>query len=661
MSKMYYFFTNQRNLLQAATKGYLSPLGGWTRYRPDFEQDLSDFHETSLIFGLHPLPYVYQSSTSKTLHSVAIGVSEKTLVELGYALTDFGYVGRTQIFIDRIEQVIFESKESIRFLKVHSPHHMDLINPLIISEDEFLFKQSEVQTTPIDLKEETIPESTIPEKRLSRAIGALGHMLSAFPSDSNPSIGLQFDLLGRHLEKENWQIDWSSFESTIKQVSTKTVPFNQDQTALFFLLFMQSYLGVTEKNDIKRFKDLDPDVGGIKLKKHADILTFLLAMDEAAESFGSELPRIDRKAFFEEVKKHFKATTKAQKELYALLDGIIGIYEYRTSKDELEEQIHRISDPTRKLFLLGFEYFSRDPLDYANIYRLIQNHSLEIPDSVLCVALYLWGRIHGALSLQPLNLQSMFKMFGKRNFYSLALSPQESQLLLPPEQSKLDLQGDSISYLGAEYYLNEGPRLEMRDFEEYEHRISSVHGFKLDLRVEDHFTDVIETINQFTKSTKSIDTDFMEFFIQNIVPMDLMYSIAGKDFKAISMETNFQGKKPSISFSFEIDGESLSASMNFPSLKKLKDIIAKAVKNRKLTIAEKRLIREYSQAKEGLSEIESLGSEVIDDKKIEVEPPLKPDPEVKTGNQPPAKPKANHAKDEQKNEDFGPLFGSKSK
>ena len=92
-----------------------------------------------------------------------------------------------------------------------------------------------------------------------------------------------------------------------------------------------------------------------------------------------------------------------------------------------------------------------------------------------------------------------------------------------------------------------------------------------------------------------------------------------------------------------------------------KDIIAKAVKSRKLTLAEKRLIREYNRTKEDPSEIESLGTEVIDDKKIEVETPLKLEPEIKTGDQPPAQPKANQAKDEQKNENFGPLFGSKSK
>lgn len=590
---MLYFFTNHRNLLQIATKGYLSPFTGWSRYKEDFSSAVASTFSSQLIFSKKLLPFDYGFKKDKTLHGVAIGVEESRLEKLGYTSCEYGLTGCTPILFDLIDAIIFESAETMNFLQVRTPEYVELLDPIKISYRKPLFDQTPIVEKTEEPSEPMLSKQAFNEENLSRGIGSIGHMLSGMNLLNTDEMLLLVDLLGQNLKLKQYEVNWDLLENTFKHCFPEIPIVKADSFLVYLLLFYSREWATNNQIELK--------LDNYQLSKFRGLVSLIRALDQTLDVHRLELASMDRKVLFTTLSDNYRTMTGFDTNIGTVLINIIKTYDYLYDGNDLLNDIEKFTDPVTKTFLKGFEYYSRDPVDAKGIYRLIESHMENTQGVELLVAMYLWGRTQGAFSLDPVAKRKMLKSIGKKNFYSLVIPNQQYEALLVDE-IKIGLKRDNVTdgfkYLEAEYYLDESEPIDHQDYEEIRCEVRNSTDLSIGFVKKDTYPDVLQFITDLDTKRDQVNPEVVMFLVENFLDLETAIKISG--------DMLYNGKpmlkKVDDNLEFYIDFkppfENLNARISTSSISSWVSIILNVFSRKNISLGQKRRIRSFLNQKE---------------------------------------------------------------
>ena len=581
---MVYLFTNHQNLLQAATKGYLSPFAYWRRFRKDFEEieiEIEKLYEC-LIFGKHPLPHPYLYETDKSLHAVAIGIEEKILDSIGYSQSGSFYVGTGSVPISLIAEIIFETPSGPSLLNNRYIEYSRLLGKTQFPVQPSLFRQQNVedQVTPGSDK-----NAILKERQYDRAFGALGHMLEELKDVQSTDCLLAIYLLQTHHFPKSPPLKVESLISFAKSLYPSWSLEGFDVELLNIISGFAKYGQSLKPTSIKK------EYGEIG----CTIFTFLHCLDKVLDTVDKTLQSMDRKEFFESIYICYSKNKNAQASILDVLEKILKIYDYDYMAEELLGDISKSKNHSLQHFLFGLEIFSRDPIDTKNISQL--KASVKLPQNTLsyAVALFLWGRTHGAFSLDPVKKLEMLSVYGVENFNSLCI-PEYSTL---PEVAvtipNWPIDDESTQhYEGSKFWIEKDSGVERNGFVLYTTKINSHNGFTFEYQIEDYFEDVIDFLKKFKSGRKSLSADELIFMLENCIPIFGEFTIGNSkhslEFDSFDTDSLTLGmRQANRSRKSEIE---LPVTINLSSLDAWNDLVRLELSPQSLSVKLKQAIRE---------------------------------------------------------------------
>ena len=516
---MVYLFTNHQNLLQAATKGYLSPFIHWKRYKADFAEDVQSNMDRQLVFGEKPLPYTYNYETDKSLHGVAIGIQENILKGLGYTQENGFWVGTAPILFPLIGDIIFETAEGPRILKSRHEEYFALLGRDLFPTKASLFRKTEGE---IILEFAEKPEVQTQERRLNRAFGGFGHLLEDLVDVGAHQYLLAMVLLQTHHEGAGVPIDYEKMQ-TFAQSILSNWTLSESKLQLLNHLLCYTKRGLTP----------DTKIAGSVSKRGSDrIFNLLECLDIVLNDVEKTISTMDRKAFIEAIAICYKNNKKADPVIMDTLGKILRVYDYDYTVEELIQDIQEQPDSVLREFLLGLEFFSRDPIDPKNISQL--KAAIEYPQehTTFAVALFLWGRTHGAFSIEPNKKLKMLRLIGVKNFYALCVSgypmnlvDDKIQLPKPPKEN------NSVqSYNGIAFWKEEGMTEDCYDYLEYSHRLTNSGGLNLESKHRDYFEDVTEYMKKLRSGKVTLTAVQIRMIFDSWIPLLMHFDVGGAEY-----------------------------------------------------------------------------------------------------------------------------------
>ncbi len=532
---MVYLFTNHQNLVQAATKGYLSPFCNWRRFTPDFESIGQKSLNEVLVFGTQPLPFPYTHESDKFLHAVAVGVDEEVLTKLGYTKSGDHYIGVNPILFSSISEIIFETTAGPTLLKNRYENYFVLLGRVKFPPQPSLFNKSECDLT-INLDERlTTP---VQERRYDRAFGALGHILAELIETQVMDYPLTVFLLGSHLSSRSLPLD---AQSLIEFARNLLPSWNVNASNIHLLYLLLGYLW--EGSDWKTAAIRK--TYGVCGER---VFIFLGCLDKVLDETEKTIKTMDRKQLFELIQNCYFTAGKPDPFIKNVIDKILMVYDYDYTTEDLISDIQSDSDQVLKDFLLGLEFFSRDPIDPKNISQLKASIEYNQEQSVYAVALFLWGRTHGAFSMEPFKKLNMLSMFGESNFNRLCapgypFAELKENPTIQPDKSK----HPAHEYLGTPFWREVGPTEDRGEYLIRTERILSSGGFNMEYTTEDHFDDVQNFMVQVEEGSITLAVADIAYLLNTWVHVSGQLSLgaARYDIQYSSLENltlNLEGK-----------------------------------------------------------------------------------------------------------------------
>jgi hypothetical protein len=581
-SQMVYLFTNHQNLLQAATKGYLSPFAYWRRFRKDLVDEDTDKLYECLIFGKHPLPYAYLYETDKSLHAVAIGIEEKILESMGYSQSGGFYIGTASLPISFIDEIIFETPSGPSLLNNRYIEYSSLLGKTQFPVQPSLFRQedSKEQVSPVFDK-----NAILLEHQFDRAFGALGHMLEELKAVNSTDYLLALYLLQTHYSSKNLPLKVEPLISFGKKVYPDWSLAGSDVELLNILLGYAKYGHSHKPTAIKK------EYG----EAGYTIFTFLNCLDKVLDTVDKSLQSMDRKQLFGSFSSCYAKNKNAQTSIIDVLEKILKIYDYDYTSEDLLMDVSRHKSPILKEFLLGLNIFSHDPIDTKNISQLKASVKLPKQNISFSVALFLWGRTHGAFSLDPVKKLEMLSVYGVENFNTLCIpeftSSPEAIVTMPPWPGDDKL---TQCYGGAKFWIEKDSGEENHGVVLYTTKVTSTQGFTLEYETTDYFEDVKVFLNNFKKGGENLSSDELIFMLEKCIPVfgeisigDSKYSLVfdhfDKDSLKLGLRQTMKGR---------ITESGLPVSINLPTIDAWNDLVREELSPYSMPVKLKQAIRE---------------------------------------------------------------------
>ena len=581
---MVYLFTNHQNLLQAATKGYLSPFAFWRRFREDLQEtDINKLYEC-LIFGKHPLPYSYFYDTDKSLHAVAIGIDEKILESMGYSQSGSFYIGTGSLPISFIGEILFETSSGPSLLKNRYAEYSSLLGKTQFPVQPSLFKQK-------DTEEQVSPgfdkNTILKERQYDRAFGALGHMLEELKAVQSIDYLLALYLLQTHYSSKSLPLKVEPLISFGKKIYPDWSLTKTDVELLNILLGYSKYGHSHKPAAIKK------EYG----ETGYTIFTFLNCLDKVLDTVDKTLHTIDRKQLFGSFYSCYAKIKNAQASILDVLEKILKIYDYDYTSGDLLIDVSKHKNPILKEFLLGLNFFSNDPIDTKNISQLKASVNLPHQNISFSVALYLWGRTHGAFSLDPVKKLDMLSTYGVENFNSLCIpeysSFPEIAVTMPRRPGPAD-EDSAQQYEGVKFSIEKDPGVENHGVVSYTTKITSADGFILEYQTVDYFEDVKTFLNGFKKGGINLTSDELIFMLEKCIPVfgelnignskySLVFDQFDKDSLTLGLRQTKSGRKSE---------SGLPVSINLPTIDAWNDLVREELSPYSMPVKLKQAIRE---------------------------------------------------------------------
>ena len=539
--KTFYYFTNQRNLLQAITKGYLCNINYWDRKTDDFSEDISFPSKDYLCFSKKILDLPFSFDSDKTLTPVAIGIGEEKLNTLGFVKVnisdaDIVYLGDEIIPVDLIDIILFKSQNDLSKVGQRYGDYLELLDPKIYAVSIKEFTPLINFTDKLGNKLPPLKLSGNIETHISKRIGAIGnYFIHLLEYDENKYL-LYSDIVRFFLNcpsTANWEEVVSKIKSILPEWGIK-----DDEVLLIAAIFISNSVhGIDNQvNCIENFLNkVKIDEKGFNF----DLLfTFISTLDSVLYSLNEEIKIIDRVELISKIEDKFKNDIKDRSlkgnDIKSIIKKIKGVFDYSTELKDVIEHIDLLKCNVLKLFIRGFELYIREPVNIDKI-KIAGEQDDDLPSN-LCAAVpsFIWGKARGSFAFAPLSKKDMLKKIGRRTLYSIAISKNEFEdlhfELLPKTEVQNTPDTEKLSLGDYEIYIKTSGPIDQVTYDEYEYEILTQSGLSLTAKKKDKYLDVLEHIHNILDKQLTIENRDIEYFFNQHFRSDIKLNLGSKDF-----------------------------------------------------------------------------------------------------------------------------------
>ena len=539
--KTFYYFTNQRNLLQAITKGYLCNINYWDRKTDDFSEDISFPSKDYLCFSKKILDLPFAFDSDKTLTPVAIGIGEEKLNTLGFEKVnisdaDFVYLGDEIIPVDLIDIILFKSQYDLSKVGQRYGDYFELLDPSIYAVSVKEFTQLIKSPDKFSGKLPPLKLSGKTETHISKRIGSIGnYFIHLMEYDENKYL-LYSDIVRFFLNCSS-TANWGEVVSEIKSILPEW-GIKDDEVLLIAALFISnSIYGID--NQVSCIKDFSNKIKIEEKGFNFDLLfTFISTLDSVLYSLNEEIKVIDRVELISKIEDRFKKDIKdislKGNDVKSIIKKIKAVFDYSAEHKDVIEQIDLLKCNVLKLFIRGFELYIREPVNLDKI-KIAGEQEDDLP-STLCTAVpsFIWGKARGSFAFAPLSKRDMLEKIGRRSLYSIALSKNEFEDLhfdLLPKTEVQNIPGTKkLSPGDYEIYIKISGPIDQVTYDEYKYEILTQSGLSLTAKKKDKYLDALEHINNILEKQLTIENRDIEFFFNQFFKPDIKLNLGSKNF-----------------------------------------------------------------------------------------------------------------------------------
>jgi len=563
--KTYYHFTNQRNLLQAITKGYLCNIKYWDRKTDDCSDEINFPSKDYLCFSKSLLDLPYTFISDKTLSPVALGIGEEKLKKMGFEKTDVPdvglvYLGDEIIPVDLIDKILFKSQNNLSKIRQRYGNYIELLDPdkYAVSGKEFetlikIPKKLESSLPPLKLSGEV-------ETRISKRIGSIGNYFIHL-SEYDESKYLFYSVIVHYLLNSSISVDWSEDVVYKIQAIVPEWTINNDEVMLMAALFISnSVQGIDNQiNYIIDFANKEK----IKVERYDfdHLFTFISTLDTVLFSLNEEIKVIDRVELLlkieDQLRKDIEERSLNGDHIFNIFSKIKKVFDYSSELKEVVEQIDLLECSVFRYFMRGFELYIREPVNLDKIKKATDQE--ENISSVLCKAIpsFIWGRARGSFAFEPKSKKNVLETIYRRNLYSMALSKKEFEdfnfKLLPKKKARNTINAEKISFGNFETYIKTNGPIDRATYDEYEYEIFTQSGLSIKAKREDKYLDVLEHINNILDKRITIENRDIEFFFKQHFKSDIKLNLGSKNFIIEEKPIHNVGENLTLHFKGNID------------------------------------------------------------------------------------------------------------
>jgi len=543
-SSMYYYFTNQRNLLQAIAKGYFCNPVHWDKKAVEFQEEISFIPDGYLWFSVSALDLPYSYKNDKTLFPVAIGLEDKKLLELGFLETKLDkdqliFIGDKIIPMDIVDIILFRIHEDLSTVRMRSGEYLDLLNPNVFSFSQ----NSEFDDTiaiPSNIKK--IPKAGMSneiETRLSKSIGAIGNCLIQLNEDERNSYIILFDIINSYLRDEI-DCDFERIRKELEQFGWNIT----DQDIITSVVMIVSNRHDELKNKIEHIEKFS-NVSKISVKEYNIKLSlvFLDAINGVLYKINEEINTLDRITILDEIigqlKRDLSKNIIEDRSTLEILNTIKGVFDYTADPKDVYEMIDGFNCDLVKIIFRGFEIYIKEPVKKEKI-KILLGQENNLPSEICKVLpLFIWGKARGAFSFEPNSKKDMLKRISNKGFYSNCLDMKSLKefnfALLNGKEPHNDINDEEVSFGNYGIYLEKKDPIEHTTYEEIQHSIHTSTGLTLVESIKDEYIDVLEKILSILEQENLSDDD-MEYFLTEHLESKVRIQLGKKKFTTDGIE-----------------------------------------------------------------------------------------------------------------------------
>jgi len=526
---LFYFFTNQRNLLQSLTKGYLTVIDYWDRKTDDFVGKQNLPVQDYLFFTQKQLNLPYTYIKDKTLSPVAMGISKKKLTQIGFKVFeapsgDIVYYGDEVIPIELFITIVFRSDEELRNNQLRYGDYIDLVERSKYQVTPRLFKRQ------IDIPSEFIQDwigkkySNASESVFSKRIGAWGNFLIYLRQNKKFQHIILADVISHIVKYSESGIPYKKLESTFTNIS-RDWEITPDEVQVIALLLIQNQLNKLNAQihcynlfaktfDLKFFED------EIKL-----LFLFLNGIENVFMTLTDQIKKIGRAELLERIEKQFVVDLHKNK---IKIDGwleIIGkiqqMFDYQTDRQDVIDSIDQLDGVLSRMIMRGFEIYVREPVELEKLKHAINLEGNLPSDICKGIPFYLWGKARGAFAFEPISKRLLLETVPSKAMHSMIFKNEELERyhldkVIEAEVSVQGLNKENIQFGSYILGIHQNGPFDQATYEEYEKTITTENGISIKLITKDEYKDVSNKLNDLISDLGDLSDDNLSYFTNKI-------------------------------------------------------------------------------------------------------------------------------------------------
>lgn len=526
---LFYFFTNQRNLLQSLTKGYLTVIDYWDRKAADFTGKQNLPVQDYLFFTQKQLNLPYTYIKDKTLSPAALGIRENMLNGLGFEVfkTESGsvvYYGDEVIPVDLFETIVFRSNEELRHNQLRYDSYMDLVEPSKYQVNPHLFKPQ------IDIPPEFTHEwickkySRENERSVSKRIGAWGNFLIFLHQNKEFQHIILADIISYIIKSSESDIPIKELEYNFINISQdwKITP---DEVQVIAILQIQNQF--KELSDQLHYFDLFSKTIHLNFHKNEMKLLFLFlnGIENVFMTLNDKIKKIGRAELLERIVKQLISDLNKNKIKNDGLPDIIGkiqqMFDYQTDREDVINSIKKLDSVLTRLVMRGFEIYIREPVDIGKLKKAVDLEKFLPSEICKGIPFYFWGKARGAFAFEPISKRLLLDTVPSKAMHSMIFKNEELERFHFDKviESKVSIQvlnKENIQFGNYILRIHQNGPFDKATYEEYEKTISTENGISIKLITKDEYKDVSDKLNDLIGGHEDLSDKNLSYFTNKI-------------------------------------------------------------------------------------------------------------------------------------------------
>ena len=526
---LFYFFTNQRNLLQSLTKGYLTVIDYWDRKSDDFvgKQNLpvQDF----LFFAQKQLNLSYTYIKDKTLSPVAVSISEKKLNQIGFKVFeapsgDLVYYGDEVVPIELFKAIVFRSNEELRNNQLRYGNYIDLVEQSKYQVNPRLFKSQ------IDIPPEFIQDwigkkySSESESAVSKRIGAWGNFLIYLQQNKEFQHIIIADVISHIVKYSESDVPLKNLKDTFTNIS-RDWEINPDEVQLNALLLIQNQLD--DLSDQIHCYNLLTKSFALKLLEDEIKLLFLFlnGIENVFMTLNDRIKKIGRSELLERIEKQFVSDLHKNKIKNGGLLGIIRkiqqMFDYQTDREDVIDSIDHLDSVLARIVMRGFEIYVREPVEIDKLKKAVDLEKFLPSEICKGVPFFFWGKARGAFAFEPISKRLLLETIPSKAMHSMIFKNEEFERyhfdkVIEAKVSVRSLNKENIQFGSYILCIHQDGPFDKETYEEYEKTITTENGISIKLITKDEYKDVSDKLNDLISDFENLSDDYLSYFTNKI-------------------------------------------------------------------------------------------------------------------------------------------------